>query len=79
MSEIDWFKNAKINKKSKYIELQYYWIKKDLVEGNRLYIQHIAERNQLADILTKQLPLERFTRYVEAMRLTSSLFSNSLK
>ena len=78
-SGIDWFKNAKINEKSKHIELQYYWIRKDLVEGNRLRIQHVAGQDQLADVLTKQLPLEGFTRHVEAMGLTSSLFSNSLK
>ena len=33
-----------------------------MVRTGRLKIEHIASENQLADILTKQLPYERFQR-----------------
>jgi len=59
---LDIIQNPKNHPKTKHIKIRYFYVQDDMVRTGRLKIEHIASENQLADILTKQLPYERFQR-----------------
>ena len=40
-----------------------------MVRRNRLQIEQIPSKDQVADILTKQLPVKKHWRYAQAIRL----------
>ena len=44
----------------------------------RLYIEHISSKDQVANILTKQLPAEGHWRYAQAMGLNKPLEKGEL-
>jgi hypothetical protein len=68
-SRLDWIKDCKFYNKSKHIKIRYIYICTDMVKQGRLKVEHIAETNQIADILTKQLPGEAFRKHARAMGL----------
>jgi hypothetical protein len=66
-SAVDWSHNAKFHDRSKHIEIQYYYVRNDMVNRNRLKIVHIPGSLQPADILTKQLGRELFEGHCKAL------------
>jgi hypothetical protein len=61
-SAIDIIHNTKHHFKAKHINIRYFYIRNDIVKPGRLEVRHIPRENQIADILTKQLPYDKFQR-----------------
>ena len=66
---VDFMKDAKFHNRSKHIEIRYMYVRNDLVQKNRLKVVHIAGKEQMADILTKQLPALEFRKHCRSMGL----------
>jgi len=66
---VDFMKDAKFHNRSKHIEIRYMFVRNDLVLQNRLKVVHIVGKNQMADILTKQLPAIEFRKHCRSMGL----------
>ena len=71
-------KDIKFYTKVKHIEIHYFYIRNDIVYKKRLYIEHISSKDQVANILTKQLPAEGHWRYAQAMGLNKPLEKGEL-
>src|SRR5450432_2100430 len=65
----DLMKDTKHHNKAKHIEIRYLYIRNDMVQRNRLRIEHILGIEQPADILTKQLPIDRYRTHCITMGL----------
>ena len=61
-SGIDVIHYPKHHSKSKHINIQYFYIRNDIVGRGRLKVVHIPKDNQITNILTKQLPWEKFRK-----------------
>ncbi|KAI0991188.1 hypothetical protein K3495_g16999 [Podosphaera aphanis] len=59
---IDLCKTTKFHSKAKHIEIRYFFIRNDMILKNRLVAEHTPGTEQVADILTKQLPKDRFRK-----------------
>jgi ABC-type transporter lipoprotein component MlaA len=57
---IDIIHNLKHYSKAKYINIRYFYVQNDIVKAGRLQVEHIPRENQLTDILTKQLPYDKY-------------------
>jgi hypothetical protein len=55
--------DTKFHNKAKHIDIRYNYVRNDMIESGRLLINHIAGVEQLADILTKQLPVDAFQKH----------------
>jgi hypothetical protein len=55
---IDLMKDMKFHNKAKHIEIRYFFIRNDMVQRDRLRVQAIESKEQVADALTKQLPID---------------------
>ena len=66
---LDWMKDTKFHNKSKHIEIRHLFVQTDMVEQCRLKVEHILGKDQIADILTKQLLREAFKKHARAMGL----------
>jgi hypothetical protein len=62
-------KDSKFHNKSKHIEIRYMFVYTNMVEKGRIKVEHIPRTDQMADILTKQLPGEAFRKHARAMGL----------
>jgi hypothetical protein len=62
-------KDTKFYARAKHIEIRYFYIRNDMVRRNRLRIEHIPLKDQVADMLTKQLPAEKHWRHAQSMGL----------
>jgi hypothetical protein len=62
-------KDSKFHNKSKHIGIHYMFIQTDMVKQDRLKVEHIPGKDQMANILTKQLPGEEFRKHARAMGL----------
>lgn len=62
VSGIDVIHHPKHHSKSKHIDIRYFFIRNDMVARGRLKVVHIPGDDQIADILTKQLPWEKFSK-----------------
>jgi hypothetical protein len=69
LGRIDLMKDTKHHNKAKHIEIRYLYIRNDMVQRNRLQIEHIPGTEQLADILTKQLPIDGYRKHCRSMGL----------
>ena len=67
---IDIIKTPRLNKRSKYIDVRYMWLRRDMVEKGKLRIIHILGKEQPVDMLTKQLPVVVFRKHSVALGLT---------
>jgi hypothetical protein len=59
---VDIIHNPKHYSKAKHIDIRYFYVRNDMVKAGRLQVEHIPRENQLADIMTKQLPYDRYQR-----------------
>jgi hypothetical protein len=65
----DLMKDTKFHNKAKHIEIRYMFIRNDMVERNRLKVVHIPGKEQMADILTKQLAVDQYQIHCRTMGL----------
>ena len=63
LGKIDLIKDTKHYNKAKHIKIKYLYIRNDIVQRNKLQIEHIPSIKQLADILTKQLPIDGYYKH----------------
>jgi hypothetical protein len=66
-------KDIKCYTRAKHIEIRYFYIRNDIVHRKRLYVEHIPSKDQVADILIKQLPYEGHWRHAQAIGLNKPL------
>jgi hypothetical protein len=66
---LDWIKDCKFYNKSKYIRICYMFVQTNIVKQSRLKVEHILRKDQIADILTKQLPEETFRKHTRTIEL----------
>ena len=66
---VDLLHDTKFHRKAKHIEIRYMFLRTDMVNKGRLLVTHIPGRDQPADILTKQLPVDDFTRHSKVFSL----------
>jgi hypothetical protein len=66
---IDLIHRPKEHAKSKHIQTRAFYIRNDLVKQNKLLIQFIPGKDNPADILTKQLPVDPFRRHLRTLGL----------
>jgi hypothetical protein len=59
----DLMRDTKYHTKAKHIEIRYFFIRNDMVQKDRLAVEHIPGTEQPADILTKQLPFDPFRKH----------------
>jgi hypothetical protein len=59
---VDLIYDPKHHNKAKHVDIRYMFIRNDMVAQNRLKVEHIPGKDQPADILTKQLPVDQFKR-----------------
>ena len=67
-SAINISKNHVQHSKTKYIDIRLHFIK-ELVENKPVVIEHVATKNQLADIFTKTLDSSRFISLRKTLRI----------
>ena len=72
-SGVEWSKDTKFHDKTKHIEIQYFFIRNDIVLRNRLKVQHVPGVDQIADILTKQLPFESFEKHRRSLGISEGI------
>jgi hypothetical protein len=65
-------KNPIFHKRSKHIDVRAHFVR-ELVEEGKLIIEHIASKDQVADLLTKPIPSTQFRRLRDKMGLTVNL------
>ena len=69
LGAVELLHDTKFHRKAKHIKIQYMFMRNDLVEQNKLKVQHISGKDQLVDIFTKQLPYDDFARYCATLGL----------
>jgi len=69
LGKIDLIKDTKHYNKAKHIKIRYLYIRNDIVQRNKLQVEHIPSIKQLADILTKQLPINGYRKYYKSIGL----------
>lgn len=69
-SAIRLVKNPEYHKRTKHIDIAYHYIRDKFNEG-QLNLKYIPSHEQLADILTKPFPKERFEYLRNMMGITS--------
>jgi hypothetical protein len=65
-------KNPIFHKRSKHIDVRAHFVR-ELAEEGKLIIEHIASKDQVADLLTKPIPSTQFRRLRDKMGLTVNL------
>ncbi|KAI0999085.1 hypothetical protein K3495_g9111 [Podosphaera aphanis] len=68
---VQFAKDSKFHNKMKYIDLRYLFIRNDMIAKGRLQIQHLAGKDMVADILTKQLAAPAFVRHRNTLGLVN--------
>jgi hypothetical protein len=57
-------KTWKFHSKAKHIEIREMFLRNDMVLRNRLIIEHVPSKDNIADTLTKQLPKGAFMGHI---------------
>jgi hypothetical protein len=60
---VDLSYDTKHHQKAKHIETRYLFVRNDMVQKDRLEVVHIPGKDQPGDMLTKQLPIDQFTKH----------------
>ncbi|KAI0997191.1 hypothetical protein K3495_g10994 [Podosphaera aphanis] len=66
---IDLSKATKFHTKAKHIEIRHFFIRNDMVQRNRIEVVHTPGTDQIADVLTKQLPKDQFRKLLRGFGL----------
>lgn len=69
-SAIRLVKNPEYHKRTKHIDIQYHFIREKF-ESREIDISYISTDRQLADIMTKALPRDRFERFRNTLPMAS--------
>jgi hypothetical protein len=64
---IDLIYDHRFHNKAKHIDIRYNFIRNDMVWKDRLRVEHIAGTQQPADVLTKQLAIDRYRQHVRTL------------
>ncbi|KAI0997892.1 hypothetical protein K3495_g10299 [Podosphaera aphanis] len=59
---IELTKTTKLHKRAKHIEIKYFYIRDDMALQKRLKVEFTPGTEQIAEILTKQLPKDQFEK-----------------
>ena len=70
---IDLIHDHKFHSKAKHIDIRFNYIRNDMVHRNRLKVAFISGENQPADLLTKQLPIDRFRQHLHTIGIRRGL------
>ena len=70
---IDLIHDHKFYSKAKHIDIRFNYIRNDMVHRNRLKVAFISGENQPADLLTKQLPIDRFRQHLHTIGIRRGL------
>jgi hypothetical protein len=68
---VDLLYNTKHHQKAKHIETQYLFVRNNIVQRDRLKVVHIPGKDQPGDILTKQLPINQFTKHCVTLGISN--------
>lgn len=69
-SAIQLVKNPEYHKRTKHIDIQYHFIREKF-ENDDIDISYISTDNQIADIMTKPLPRDKFERLRSSLPMVS--------
>ena len=58
-------KTWKSHSKAKHIKIREMFLRNDMVLRNRLIVEHIPSKENIADILIKQLPKDQYLKHVK--------------
>jgi hypothetical protein len=72
-SGVNWFQDHTFHDKAKHIEIQYFYVRNDMLETKRLKVQHVPGTEQIADVLTKQLAIDAFKKHTRSMGMGYSV------
>jgi len=65
--------NPVLHSRMKHISMDYHFVREQ-VQANRLHVSHVSTKDQLADILTKPLPLAKFNELTSKIKVTNGNF-----
>ncbi|KAI0996032.1 hypothetical protein K3495_g12149 [Podosphaera aphanis] len=60
---IELTRTTKLHKRAKHIKIRHFFIRDDMALQNQLKVQFTPGTEQIADILTKQLPRVQFAKF----------------
>jgi hypothetical protein len=63
LGKIDLIKDTKHHNTAKHIKIKYLYIQNNIVQRNKLQIEHILGIKQLANILIKELLIDRYCKH----------------
>lgn len=72
-SAIKLTKNPELHKRSKHIDIRHHFIREKYSQGS-FVLSYVDTDNQIADILTKALPKDRFIKLRSIMGITQCFF-----
>ena len=72
-SALDLIYNHKFHTKAKHIDIRFNYIRNDMVYRDRLKVAFISGEEQPADLLTKQLPIDRFRQHLRTIGIRRGL------
>jgi hypothetical protein len=70
---IDLIKDTKFYNKAKHIEIRYFFIWNDMVQRDRLRVQAIESKEQVANALIKQLPIDSHWKFARMMGISNPI------
>ncbi|KAG6437014.1 hypothetical protein SASPL_101921 [Salvia splendens] len=70
MSAIAMRKNHVFHSRSKHIELRHYFIR-DMVNKEEISLEYVGTKEQLADFLTKAIPVEKFEKSRDMLKIAN--------
>ena len=70
---IDLMKDTKFHNKAKHIEIRYFFIRNDMVQRDRLRVQAIESKEQVADALIKQLSIDSYWKFARIMGINNPI------
>jgi len=66
-------KNPVNHEKTKHIHIRYHFLRENVVEFKTISLVHIASENNLADLLTKYIPKDKFIQLRDGFHLQELL------
>ncbi|KAI0991879.1 hypothetical protein K3495_g16308 [Podosphaera aphanis] len=75
---IELSKDTKFHSKAKHIEVRHFFIRNDMIQRNRVSVVHTPGTEQIADILTKQLPKQQLRKLMKGFGLIEAASDQKL-